>query len=183
MTSCATAPIASLCASSSAAIGSIRQVRRKASAHHVAEREDVRIRDRIVGEQSVLAARHEVVREQQLQVLGEVRLPESGRLDKLGHRHFPAAQHVEDLQPHRLAQHLEALGDAYQQFRVQRGSSHARESPTSELLSGNMDGGWRGSEAPRSGASGRSNSGGLARSRNAGKVVLIMAYRTRPPTR
>jgi hypothetical protein len=66
---------------------------------------------------------------QQLQVLGQVGLTQSGGGRDLGHGALALPQRLEDLESGRLAQRLEALGDDGEERRRQAGRRVARGPP------------------------------------------------------
>src|SRR6185312_6768974 len=79
------------------------------AAHLVAELEDARITDRVSGVVTVLGAGDHAGGVQDAEVLGDVLLTCAERLLKLAHARLTLSQAVQELDPHRLAQHAKAL--------------------------------------------------------------------------
>lgn len=57
-------------------------------------------------------------------MLRDVRLPESGGVDQLGHRHLAIAECVQNFQACRLGERLEALGDQLEKLGTEWGAWH-----------------------------------------------------------
>ncbi len=80
-------------------------------AHDVAEPEHVLICVPVIGEESFLAPPYVSSGKEELEMLGQVRLPETGGLDELRNRPLPIAQLVQNLEPRWLGERLEPFGD------------------------------------------------------------------------
>src|SRR5690554_1338166 len=90
------------------------QFRFETAAHQLAELEDRRVGDPVVDVQALLAAAHHPVPEQEVEVLGDVRLARARLRDELGHGLLAAPERVEDPEPHGLGKDLEAAGHEFE---------------------------------------------------------------------
>src|SRR5690606_32779209 len=90
------------------------QFRFETAAHQLAELEDRRVGEPVVAVQALLAAAHHPVPEQEVEVLGDVRLARARLLDELGHGLLAAPERVEDPEPHGLGEDLEAAGHEFE---------------------------------------------------------------------
>src|ERR1035438_2369797 len=86
-----------------------------AAAHLVAELEHARVADRVAHVVAVLGAGDHAGGMQDAEVLGDVLLGGAERLLELSDRRLTLPQAVQELDPHRLAEHPEALGDELDQ--------------------------------------------------------------------
>src|SRR5688500_1904473 len=86
------------------------------AAHDVAELKDAFVDQRVVDEQPVFPAVHELESVEQLKVLGEIGLVQTGSLAELSDAELAAPQCVEDPQSGRFAKRLEPIGDRVEQL-------------------------------------------------------------------
>src|SRR6266545_3664356 len=100
----------------------------QAAADRLAEREDALVDDPVVGEVALLAPRDDPAPLQHAEMLGDVLLRRLDQLGQLEHARLAVAEAVEQLDPGRLAQRAEALGDQLDQIigkRVRDGHSRS----------------------------------------------------------
>ena len=104
------------------------------SADRLAERKDALITNRVEDTRTVFAAADDSRGVENAEVTGDILLPGAQRLRELADGSLAVAQPIEQLDPHRLANHAEPLSDHIdQRIRQRMGNAHRRGCHLKEL--------------------------------------------------